>query len=485
MEKAEALQSLLQAGHGSEVVEEIKRFAQDGRASRFEPCLFALALCSQHSELKTRQAAFKALKEICCDPTHLFIFINFKTQLKEGMKCGIWGRALRKAVSDWYNEQDAVRLAAAMTKCKQKEGWSHRDVLRLSHTKPVHEAIAVLSKYVTKGWAEVQLAYNGKDNSEEVAKVLAYLDVVEKVKQSCDETEVVALIEEHKLEREMLLTNHLKSKQVWHALLKEMPLEAVMKSLGKMAVNKILEPESPETRSLCERIRSETEVQKSGLHPFSIMVATEKYKHGQGYLGKTKWKPDSNILKALDNAYYRSFLNVNPVGKRFVIAIDVTNFMSRLLKGTSVISPLAAAVVAMFFVRTEADTQVLTYSEGGLIPCAFSADTSLNDAVGELIKPPSKSTDCTLPVTWATENGKAVDVFLVLTNNAFSPLCPSPVETLRKHRQKTGSSSKLVVCDLTTSGRVVEDIEDRGLMNISGFDVGAFSLVRNLALDLI
>lgn len=75
-------------------------------------------------------------------------------------------------------------------------------------------AIALISKYVTKGWKEVQLAYADKENSEEVVKVLLYLEVVEKVKHSCDETEVINLIEEHNLEREQLLTDHLKSKQV-------------------------------------------------------------------------------------------------------------------------------------------------------------------------------------------------------------------------------------------------------------------------------
>lgn len=44
--------------------------------------------------------------------------------------------------------------------------------------------------------------------------MLSYLEVVEKVKHSCDETELINLIEEHKLEREQLLTDHLKSKQV-------------------------------------------------------------------------------------------------------------------------------------------------------------------------------------------------------------------------------------------------------------------------------
>lgn len=75
-------------------------------------------------------------------------------------------------------------------------------------------AIALVCKYVTRGWKEVQAAYSDKENSEEVAKVLSYLEVVEKVKHSCDETEVINLIEEHQLEREQLLTDHLKSKQV-------------------------------------------------------------------------------------------------------------------------------------------------------------------------------------------------------------------------------------------------------------------------------
>lgn len=138
-ESAGALLSLLQEGRGAEAVEEAKRFAQGGRAVSPGPALFALALCSQHSELKTRQAAFKALREVCRDPAHLFSFVQYKKELKEGMKCGMWGRALRKAVSDWYNEQDALNLAAAVTRCKQREGWSHQDLLRLSHTKPATE----------------------------------------------------------------------------------------------------------------------------------------------------------------------------------------------------------------------------------------------------------------------------------------------------------------------------------------------------------
>ncbi|XP_058501182.1 60 kDa SS-A/Ro ribonucleoprotein [Solea solea] len=485
MENAGALLSLLQEGRGTEVVDEIKRFTCDAQAVSLHPSLFALALCSQYSELKTRQAAFKAVKEVCRNPAHLFAFIQYKKELKEGMTCGIWGRALRKAVSDWYNEQDPMNLAAVVTKFKQREGWSHQDLLRLSHTKPANESIALICKYLTKGWKEVQAAYGEKENSEEVLKVLSYLEVVEKVKHSCDETEVINLIEEYKLEREQLLTDHLKSKQVWRALLKEMPLHSVLWTLGKMTSNKILEPGGSATQALCERIQSEAALEKAKIHPFSILLALENYKRGQGYQGKTKWEPNSSILKAMDSAFYTSSMNVEPVGKRFLLAVDVSTSLSSIVPGTSVNTAIAAAAITLIFARTEVDTQVLAYSEGALVPCTVSADVTLAQATTELVKIPGGSTDCTLPIIWATENGKAVDVFIILTNNPVWTFTASPVEFLQKHREKFGANSKLVMCGLTSTGHALADTEDRGLLSMCGFDLGSFSVIRNLAQGLI
>ncbi|XP_056148953.1 60 kDa SS-A/Ro ribonucleoprotein isoform X2 [Lampris incognitus] len=485
MESSEALLTLLQEGRGCEVVEEIKRFAQDERAVRLNACLFALAVCSQHSELKTRQAAFKALKEVCRIPIHLFSFIQYKKELKEGMKCGIWGRALRKAVSNWYNEQDAMSLAVAVTKCKQREGWSHKDLLRLSHARPAYETIALISKYVTKGWKEVQVAYADKENSEEIINLLSYLEVVEKVKHPCDETEVIHLIEEHRLEREQLLTDHLKSKQVWRALLKEMPLESMLRILGKMTADKILESGSSEMATICDRIQSEALLKKTKIHPLSILLASENYKKGYGSQGKVKWEPDISILKALDSAFYKCFMNVEPVNKRFAVAVDVSSSLCSVVPGTSVSTVIVAAAITMVISRTEMDTQVLIYSEGAVFPCTITADMSLVDVTTELVKIPSGSTDCTIPITWATENRKAVDMFVVLTNNPLWTFSASPVETLRKHRQQSGIFSKLVMCGLTSIGHAIADTEDRGLLNICGFDLGAVNIIRNLAQDLI
>ncbi|XP_061098490.1 60 kDa SS-A/Ro ribonucleoprotein [Conger conger] len=485
MENATVLIRLIEEGRGCEVVQEIKKFSLDCPASKTNPALFALAVCSQHCDVKTKQAAFKALKDICRLPTHLFTFVQFKKDLKEGMKCGIWGRALRKAVADWYNEKDAMSLALAVTKYKQRTGWSHQDLLRLSHMKPANEAIAVISKYVTKGWKEVQKSYGDKENVEETTNVLQYLEAVEKAKHSEDELEIIHLIEEHRLEREQLLTNHLKSKEVWKALLKEMPVAEVLRNLGKMTGDKVLEPGSSDIAALCERLQNDSMLKKAKIHPFHILVASQAYKKGHGNRGKLKWEPDEGIIQALDKAFYKCFLNVEATGKRFVVGVDVSAPMNATGLGSPVDAVTTAAAMSMVVVRTEVDSQILVFSEGAVSPCPVTAHMSLTEVTEELVKIPSLSTDCALPVLWATETGKAADVFIILTNNDtwFGKI--HPVEALQMHRQKLGVFSKLIVCGLTSNSLGVADPDDRGMLEVCGFDSGALEVLNNFVLDLI
>ncbi|MBN3324491.1 RO60 protein, partial [Atractosteus spatula] len=509
LENALALIRLIEEGRGCEVVQEIKTFNQEGRAAKPNPALFALAVCSQHSDVKTKQAAFKAVKEVCRIPTHLFSFIQFKKDLKEGMKCGMWGRALRKAVADWYNEKDAMCLALAVTKYKQRNGWSHKDLLRLSHMKPANEGIAVITKYITKGWKDVQDSYRDKENSDDITKVLKYFEAVEKVKHTDDVLEVIHLIEEHRLVREQLLTNHLKSKEmrqclaciafllivclaghflrvlVWQTLLKEMPLAAMLRNLGKMTADEVLELGSSEVTMVCERLQNESVLKQAQIHPFNVLVALETYSKGCGNRGKLKWEPNKDILQALDSAFYKSFKNVEATGKHFVLGVDVSASMSSTVLGSSVSAATAAAAMSMVVARTEVDCQIVAFSDKSMVPCPDIADMTLAQVMEEFKKIPMGSTDCSLPILWALETNTAADVFIIFTDNEtwFGDI--HPAEALRKHRNKMGVFSKLIVCGMTSNGFTVADPDDRGMLDICGFDSGALEVIRNFVLDLI
>lgn len=49
-----------------------------------------------------------------------------------------WGRAHKKAIQNWYKQFETKpdTLARLVTKYKNREGWTHKDVLRLAHPSP-------------------------------------------------------------------------------------------------------------------------------------------------------------------------------------------------------------------------------------------------------------------------------------------------------------------------------------------------------------
>lgn len=55
-------------------------------------------------------------------------------------------------------------------------------------------------------------------------------------------------------------------------------------------------------------MRYVSDYHQAKIHPFSLLISLENYKRGQGYQGKRKWEPDSSIVKAVDSAFYKSFV---------------------------------------------------------------------------------------------------------------------------------------------------------------------------------
>jgi 60 kDa SS-A/Ro ribonucleoprotein len=143
IENAGAMARLIAAGRGVELVELTENISVGGRAAKQGPTLFALAMCARLGDVECRRAAYAALGKVCRIPTHLFTFIGFAEVL--GVGSG-WGRMQRRAISEWYG-RDPKALAYAVTKYRNREGWTHRDVLRLAHVKPATPGQAAVFNY--------------------------------------------------------------------------------------------------------------------------------------------------------------------------------------------------------------------------------------------------------------------------------------------------------------------------------------------------
>lgn len=203
-ENAKAIVRLIRSGRGPEAVREITRYSLEGRTAKQNPIIFALALCARDEDQDTKRAAYEVLNQVCRIPTHLFAFVSFCESLSAGTG---WGRAHRRAIQNWYLDKTPQALAMAVTKYQQREGWSHRDLLRLSHVKSDNPGIGCVLKYIIKGLDASQSQYG---DNEDLLGVLGFLLAVESAK-SCDEYYLIRLIKEQGLVREHIPSVHLNS----------------------------------------------------------------------------------------------------------------------------------------------------------------------------------------------------------------------------------------------------------------------------------
>jgi len=484
LENATAITRLLAAGKGAEVVEAIVSVSTEGRAAKQGATMFAFAMCARLGDVETRRLCYASLTKVCRIPTHLFQFISMAQELGEGSG---WGRLQRRAVAEFYNGKTPSALAFAVTKYKNREGFTHRDVLRLAHVKPATAGTAAVLKYAAKGWGEdagaaVRAALlDGAGDAEEGAKAVALLAAVEEAK-TAGEARLLELIAAHRLAREHVPSAHLNAKAVWEALLRSMPMTAMLRNLAKMTAIGVLAPLTEQAAAVCAQLGDAEALRKARVHPFSVLLAMKQYEQGRGDKGSLAWDPNQQILAALDGAFYASFKNVQPTGKRFLLGMDVSGSMScGSVNGAPCLTPrVAAAAMAMVTMRTEPVCHTVAFT-GEIVPLRIHARMSLGEVVDTCSSLPFGATDCAQPMLHALAHGLKVDVFIVYTDCETWAGDVTPHQALVRYRRETGIAAKLIVVAMTSGGFTLADPDDAGMLDVVGFDSACPEIIRAFA----
>ena len=146
---------MISDGKGKEVVKLIRTISNEGRAPRQTTLLYALSQCARSNDIQTKKAAYHAIIDICRIPTHLFLFVKFVTKKESNGVRGGWGRATRKALSEWYNQErfksNPKSLVRKCTKYRKRHSYTHRDILRLAHVKPKSSHTSLVLQYLIEG----------------------------------------------------------------------------------------------------------------------------------------------------------------------------------------------------------------------------------------------------------------------------------------------------------------------------------------------
>lgn len=470
------------AEDGPRVVRRVVEISAAGRAPRNDPALFILAMAAGAGEEATRAAALAALPQVARTGTHLFHFLQFLGGFRG------WGRGVRRAVGAWYTEREPRELAYQLLKYPQRDGWSHRDALRLAHPVPrTGEQRVLLRRVVTRQ----------RVTAEEAAgsEALMLVQAVEELHadEGLTPARAAAAIREHGLTREMVPSEMLTHAEVWDALLERMPMTAMLRSLGVMGQAGLLAPGSDAARVVAERLRDTERLRRARVHPVAVLAALKTYAQGHGFRGRSRWTPVAQVTDALDEAFYRAFATVEPSGRRTMLALDVSGSMTAPVGGMDFLSCReAAAAMTLVTAATEPRHFFTAFTAGrypsmhrgydtGLSVLNVSARQRLDDAVRSISNLPFGGTDCALPMLEAEKRGWEVDTFVVYTDNETWVGEVHPAQALRRYRERTGIAAKLVVVGMASNGFSIADPEDAGMLDVVGFDTATPAVIGDFA----
>jgi len=443
----------------AELVAEVVKISQAGRAPRNNPALFALAAAASRGDPDGKRAALDALPLVARTGTHLFTFAGYAQQFRG------WGRGLRRAVGQWYlSKDDAGQLAYQVLKYRQREGWTHRDLLRLSH--PAHRP---LFTWITGG-------ETGPDELPPLVQAFA------RAQAAAHAAQWVPLIQQNPgLSWEMLPDAALASPLVWMALLDNgMPQTALMRQLPRLTRLGVLGPMAAGTPLVAAQLADRDRLARARVHPVNVLIALRTYASGHGMRGSMEWTPVSVITDALDAAFYAAFAAVEPAGKRTMLALDVSGSMTQAVSGLPITCREATAALALVTAATEPQTMVAGFTTG-LSPLDISPRQRLDDAVRKVSGLRFGGTDCSLPMVWALQNRLEIDHFSVYTDNETWAGAVHPHQALAEYREKTGIPARMSVVGMTATDFTIADPEDPGSMDVAGFDSAVPALLVDFA----
>jgi 60 kDa SS-A/Ro ribonucleoprotein len=426
-------------------------------------------------EADARRYALAALPQIARTGTHLFLFARYVEQFRG------WGRGLRKAVGRWYLDKSVDSLAYQAVKYRQREGWSHRDLLRLSHPETTEPERKALFDWIS---------------GREASGLPKLVEAFETAQRLHNEPGVWSSLVQMGLSWEMLPDEALGHVKVWEALVdKGIPMTALIRQLPRLTRLGVARTKRAE---IIKQITDPEHLRKARIHPVNVLVALRTYASGKSARGESSWTPDRHIIDALDEAFYRSFDFVEPANKRILLALDVSGSMGSPISNLPLTCREAAAAIAMTLLRTEKNADVVGFTSGtgpqgwyygrsrsgveqadAVSELAISARQRLDDILRYTSALDFGGTDCAAPMLWALKHGREYDATVLATDNETWAGAIHPHQALTQYRQRTGIPMKMIILGMTATPFSIADPNDAGSLDVAGFDSAVPTLISD------
>lgn len=436
--------------NGEMVVDKIAKISNDGRAEKNDHAIYALALCMTYGDNKTKKLVEDRFTDVIRIGTHLLMFVD-ALRSNTGM-----GRSKKRIIQNWFQNMEPDKLAYQVSKYFNRHGYTMHDILRL--VKPIpktnqHNAIYRWTK--------------DRTINEWSPKILEGIDVAEKCQTS---HQLIKAITKYNLVREHIPTNWLSDNNVLSAMLPTMPMTALIRNLPNLTRHGVLSPLSDNLQIVVDKITNEESLKKARIHPIKVLKALVTYSSGHSIMGSTSWTPNQDIVDALDAAFYKSFKYIEPTGKRYLLALDVSGSMTWSGDSNEFLLPYQiTAAMALVTKNIEQKCHIIAFDKS-ISNINISPKDRFDSVINKLSGLNFGGTDCAIPMIWAAKNNILVDIFVIYTDSETWAGIQHPFQALKEYRRKMNINAKLAVIATQSTGFTIADPSDAGMMDFVGFD---------------
>jgi 60 kDa SS-A/Ro ribonucleoprotein len=442
-------------------------YASDGRAINNSAPIFALVLLSMGETPEAKRAFAEIFPQVIRTGSHFYEWMSYSKSLRG------FGKIVRACGKTWLSNPDVKALAYQLLKYQQRQGFSHRDALRLFHVKPTSDEQQALYHWVVKGWAELP----AEIPSESLAQIWWY----EWLKRNPEKTHE-AIARGH-LTHEMAAPVGKMDCQAWQLLFNEMPIGAMLRNLGSLTELGVLCADAPENLQRVESVLNNRDrLRKGRIHPIDVLKALKTYQSG-GQLGRSKktWQPVSRIVDILEKAVELSFDVLKPTGKVFMHAVDVSGSMScTTVSSVGLTCCEIATAMALATAKAEKNYAIRGFATD-FRDLGITVKDSFRSALQKASNQNFGGTDASVAYDWMIKHKFKADVICFWTDSESWAGNRHPSQALAEYRKKVNPEAKAVYVTLAPYQMTLVDPQDPLSWDMGGFDPGTPRIIQMLA----
>lgn len=442
-------------------------YASDGRAINNSAPIFALVLLSMGETPEAKRAFQEVFLQVVRTGSHFYEWLSYTKSVRG------FGKIVREAGQRWLTRENVRELAYQLLKYQQRQGFSHRDALRLFHAKPPTEEHNQLFQWVTQGWDDLP----AQAPSEALAQIWWY----EWLKRNPERTQEA--IAKGRLTHEMAAPVGQMDKHAWQLLFNEMPIGAMLRNLGSLTEIGVLRVDSRKNLDRVEKtLNSRDHLRKGRIHPIDVLKALKTYQSG-GQLGRSQktWQPIPRLVDILEKALELSFDVLQPTGKVFLHAVDVSGSMSYYTVSSIGLSCCEiATTMALATAKAEKNYMIRGFATD-FRDLGITAKDSFSSAIAKASNQNFGGTDASVTYDWMIKHQFKADVVCFWTDCESWAGGRHPSQALAEYRRKVNPDVKAVYVTLAPYHISLVDPQDPLSWDLAGFDPSTPRIIQMLA----